>query len=122
MQICKDHWEAMIQAVKDRDLYKFVARSGEEAVAAAIRELQDGEVAPTDWDPLMQMNWNFISKAIEFGGLYLLGVKDDGSQYCPLCEAAATSSAEEIQKWWIDGCADAMLTYARSLGLVPKVQ
>lgn len=68
----------------------------------------------------MSCNNMIFAEGLRGGGLYLMGAKPDGSQYCPICEAITNGAGDE--KYWIDGPADGCLTHARDLGLVPKVQ
>lgn len=121
MQMCQPHWEQMKQAVKDRGMWHLVARDGKEAVDAAVRQLE-GEENASDWDPLMAMNWNFFSAALEYGGLGVMGEDENGNQYCPLCLAKNHGEVPEMDKMWVDGCADAMLGHAREAGLVAREQ
>lgn len=116
MQICKEHWEKLRAALATRGLDHLGAKSGEQAVADMNADLEGDERA---YDPLMGCNWMITSRALSIGGLYLLGTKEDGSQYCPVCEAVAGGVEE---KDWIDGPADAALAHCREAGLVPRIQ
>ena len=116
MKMCLPHWEALRQGVKDRGMWPLVASSGKEAVDMISKQLRGEE---TGFDPLMSANWAISGRALEMGGLYLMAQKEDGSEYCPLCEADVHGGhAQE----WITGCLDAQLEHARELNLVPKVQ
>lgn len=117
MQICKEHWEKLRAAIEKRGLSHLVANSGEQAFENIISELS-GENAPHD--PLMSCNWMIHGQALERGGLYLMGQKEDGTAYCPICEAISHGAGDE--KFWIDGPAEAELTFCREQGLVPNVQ
>lgn len=127
MRMCNDHWAAMRQAVEDRGMTHLVARSGEDAMASIVDQLQGGTGT---WDPLMAMNNNFFSAALEYGGLGMLtqppeghGHMDGGERaWCPLCEAKIRGDGPDTDKVWIAECADAMLAHARDKGLVPVAQ
>lgn len=115
------------------------AKSGEEAataVAAALERGPDGTTPDAEWDPLMTMNFNFWSKALEVVGLAAMA-EDFG---CPLCHARASYDSHHPDKGgrcgdpactlyyppgtpphdedWIEGCAQAMRTEAVRRGLV----
>lgn len=125
MKICADHWAKVREAIKARGLDHLGAKSGQEAMADAVTQLQGGE---TQYDPLMDCNNMIWGRGLELGGLYLMGQKEDGSEYCPICEALAHmepalgETKEQQERYWIDGPADAALKCAREKGLVPNVQ
>lgn len=84
MKFCAPHWQKMRDAVRERDMERFIARSPE----AAMRRLHDemtGTAAPDDFDPLMWMNNILWSKLLELGGINLMMPNEDGSDRCPLC-------------------------------------
>lgn len=116
MQFCKEHWAQLRAAIEVRGLSHLIAKSGEQAFANIKAELE-GEASP--YDPLMDCNWMIINRALAYGGLYLMGTKENGEQYCPVCEAVANGAEE---KFWIDGPADAVLEHCRGKGLVPRIQ
>ena len=126
MRICQDHWDKLKAAIKDRGLDHLVAKSGEEAAAmiAMITARLSGD--KSQYDPLVDCHWMISRKGLEEGGLYLMGQKEDGSPYCPICVALAhlpdDVTLEEAVAYWIDGPANAALEHCRKLGLVPGVQ
>lgn len=125
MKICQPHWNKLRAAIKDRGIDHLGAKSGKEAVEDALTELRGGE---QDFDPAMACNNMIWSQGLKMGGLYLMGTKDDGSEYCPICEALDKmspppgSTREDCERWWIDGPADAALEECRRRGLVPGKQ
>lgn len=131
MKFCQAHWDKLHDAIKDRGLWHLVAKSGEAAQEAAKRQLEGTDTA-ADFDPLMSAHWAIYARAIDCGGLYLMGTDESGANdgdFCPLCElnkhADRTGMPEgqgEPSDHWINGCCDAQLEYARELGLVSGVQ
>ena len=95
---------------------QLIARSGEAAVERARGEL-DGTATDATYDPLMAAHWMIVARITELGGLYLMT-----GDYCPICEAVKghshTMTPEEVEAHYIDGPADAVLTYCRDHGLV----
>ena len=117
MQICKDHWTKIRNAISERGLEHLGAKSGEEACADAVAQLQGEE---TPFDPLAACNWMIMNRGLEIGGLYLMT-----GDYCPVCEAIKHTdhmSPEELELYWINGPADAVLETAREMGLVARQQ
>lgn len=126
MRICMPHWDRMRAAVEERGMSHLVARSGEEAHAAIVQELQGEEAR---FDPLMAMNNNFWAAAMQYGGIGMMSEnpdaepdKDGFRHYCPLCEAKKHLPGDDGDEDWVTGCADSMLQHARELGLLPPVQ
>lgn len=127
MQICKEHWERCVQAIKDRGLWGLVHQDGKSLAEAQLRSLKGEPPLPTDWDPLAVMNWNFMTKALEHGGLAMMTTPRDGEgfvdesgerHYCPLCEARDRVEGGGGDESWIEGCGDSIRAHAVSLGLV----
>jgi hypothetical protein len=123
MKICQDHWGKLRAAIKERGIDHLVARTGKEAAENMKADLEGRE---RDYDPLMDCHWMITSRAVEHGGLYLMAPKEDGTEYCPICEALLHKpddiSVEQAEKYWIDGPADAALGLCREKGLVPGAQ
>ncbi len=133
MMICPTHWQQMRDAVEERGMTHLVARNGKEAVDNLVAEAEGHKPA---FDPLMAMNNNFWSAALEHGGLGVMGVPEDDHpliaatttdakgmrHFCPLCLARELGAQPETDQQWIRGCADAMLKHARGEGLMPALQ
>ena len=113
MQICQTHWDAIRKALDDRGIGHLGAKTGQQAIAAISNELE-GREAENDFDPLMGCNNMIFAEGLKRCGLVLMGAKEDGSEYCPICE-----SQRQYGEWWINGPADAMLAEAKEKGLVP---
>lgn len=94
MKICNDHWTGMREAIEHRGLGGLVSKSGEAAMDAEVRKIEEanrsGKVSDQTlketFDPLMSMHWHYTNNALQCGGLYLLSQKEDGGDYCPVCE------------------------------------
>lgn len=125
MKICEPHWDKLRTAIKDRGIDHLGAKNGKDAVDNVAEELQGGQ---PDYDPTMACNMMIWNQALKMGGLYLMGQKEDGSEYCPICEAIAHMSPppgmtkEQQERSWIDGPADAALDECRKRGLCPAAQ
>ena|SRR3990172_1832585 len=120
--MCQVHWNKLRAALAARGIDHLGAKNGQELLENVKTELVGGK---PDYDPLMDCNNMIFSRGLEMGGLYLMGRKEDGSSYCPICEATTHQTAyskEDHEKYWIDGPADAALAQCRELGLVPAVQ
>jgi len=108
MRMCQPHWDQLRKAISDKNLMHLVAKSGEEAIARMITELEDKPDQPSARDPLMEANLSIMSQALDQGGLYLMSPKEDGTDYCPLCEVVVHTEIGMDSKW-IEGCTDAIL-------------
>lgn len=120
MQFCMPHWERLKDAVRDRGMYHLVAKSGEEAHEAAVKQVQ-GDDSSEHWDPLASATWMIYGRFTEEVGLdAMVGDK------CPLCECRegfkAAQGIENGDQIWIDGCTDSLLQEARDRKLVPGEQ
>lgn len=115
MKMCSDHWEKMRTAIQERGLYHRVAVDGKAAVDRVVAELK-GTATKETYDPLMSMNNMFFARALECGGLYLMTVKPDGTEYCPLCEVGLHLGSAEPDEW-IKSCADSILTHCKENNL-----
>ena len=114
MKICTDHWAKLRAAIHAKGMSHLGASSGEEAAERLKAEL-DGTATDSTFDPLMAANNMIWSRALEMGGLYLMTQKEDGTEYCPLCEVDihGGNSAE-----WIDGCTDFLRKSCEEKGLI----
>ena len=112
MKFCENHWKALQDAIRARDLWHLV-NDGESAIERIKAELK-GKASLATYDPLLDATSMIYGRAIEAGGVYLLT-----GPYCPLCEADKYNGAGTAEEW-IDGCADAILGYCEDNGLRPK--
>jgi hypothetical protein len=123
MKICQTHWDKLKSAIDDRGIGHLGAKSGEQALDNAVEEI---EGRPADFDPIMSCNYMIWNHALEMGGLYLMGKKDDDSDFCPICEAVAhkpdDSEAQWVEDYWIQGPAEAAMKECRERGLAPQQQ
>jgi len=127
------------QAIAARQFAEVCDESGvydHEKGRAALEARQSGAVAPKpeEFDPLMAAYWMVMNRALEMGGLYLMDRRPDGGEYCPICEAGVklgglpytdrpdlpAPTAEEVERMWIDGPADAARKFAVELGLIAR--
>lgn len=111
----------MRAAVDERGLSSLIAKDGETAASDAIADLnQEPDPQHERFDPLMSMHWHWSNIALENGGLYLMTMKEDGSEYCPMCEIVAHTSDFDA-KQGIEKVADQMLQWCREQNLLPQV-
>ena len=123
MKICTQHWENLRIAIKSKGMWHLVAGSGEQLVERIKKELKD---EATVEDPLMAANMMIWSRAIKVGGIYLMGQKEDGSDYCPLCELdlhadpndSNLKEGEKPSENWIEGCTEALRKENQAKGLI----
>lgn len=115
MQFCTDHWDKLRAAIVSRGLDHLVAKDGKAAISNEIAKLNGEE---GKYDPLMSCHWMITNRALETGGMYLMFTKEDGTQYCPVCEAVNVGGGEESH--WIDGPADAALAECKRRGLIAE--
>lgn len=113
MKICQFHWDELRQALKDRGLDHLGAKNAQEAIVAMATDLE-GRGAENEYDPLMSCNWMIMSQGLEMCGLSLIGLREDGTPHCPICEAGRS-----WMRSWIDGPADAALEECKVRGLLP---
>ena len=98
MKMCDQHWTELRHAIAVRGLNDFVAAGGGELLERIKGELEDKPQTKRNFDPLLSANFALMSNAIRGGGLYLLGLKPDGGEYCPVCEAEAHGQTGWIEK------------------------
>lgn len=82
MRFCQDHWDALRQRISDRGLDHLVARGGAAAGRQMKDQLESGEVALRNFDPLMSAHWAIANNVMDVvsraGGspLYLMSADD----------------------------------------------
>lgn len=116
MKMCQQHWDMCREAISTRGMDGLVAKSGEEAAEHMVEELKGGK-AP--FDPLMSMHWHWTNEALRNGGLYLMGVDEDGNPYCPICEFEKHMTGFDAARD-IGMIADQMQAHARAEGLIAR--
>lgn len=127
MQICKDHWQLMRDAVEERGLSGLIAKSSEAAMDNEVRQLEEAQATgkvsektvKETFDPLMSMHWHFTNDALRCGGLYLMGEREGGGEYCPVCEFEKNAEGF-VAKERIGSVADQMRDYCITEGLIAR--
>lgn len=128
MKICTDHWRLMKETIEAKGLGSLIAKNGAAAIDAEVRQLEEAQLtgkvseqtSKETFDPLMSMYWHFTNDALRCGGLYLLGQKEDGSEYCPICEFEKHSEGFVV-KDQIVSVANQMHEYCIKEGLIPRL-
>jgi hypothetical protein len=126
MNICQEHWDRLRAAVEARGMSHLVARSGQEAAANTVEQMEEG-VSPDNWDPLMAA---FV--ALGSKGLERCGMAAFAPGFCFLCEVRKSfehcktlpefdPDLHKDDDFWLNSCMDAMLEHAREIGLMPRV-
>lgn len=111
MQICQDHWSKLKDAIRERGLYSFVAKSGEAAAEEIKAQLERTVDETKPYDPLMSANWGIVTHAIEIEPSLTF------SDCCPLCELDKVTNYVGSGNW-INGCTDDILADFRKHGWV----
>ena len=129
MKICPSHWDKLRAALDERGLTHLVgnADSAREQITGELEGVPGSQLPR---DPLLSASFSIMGVAIKNGGLYLME-----GDYCPICEAVKHTTgvwrhpltnelmtADQIERWWLDGPADAELQAARDRGSVPEAQ
>jgi hypothetical protein len=110
MNLCPTHWNQLKQAIKARGLWDLVSADGAEAMAVMQHDLDGKPATKEKFDPLLAATFKIYENAIRAGGLYMMNQKEDGADYCAVCEAEAHNAPG-----WIDLAADGVAAFAREL-------
>lgn len=113
MQMCKDHWNKLREAISSRGMDHLVAKSGKSAMGSLVAQLE-GTATKANFDPLMNANWAIVSAYLRDVGL--AGMVGDK---CPLCEVEG--GKDGLADNWIDGACNDQLASARKIGLMPPL-
>jgi hypothetical protein len=120
MKFCQPHWTALKTAVEARGLGHLIAANGRDAAARVAADLK-GAAEVDDYDPLMSAHWMIVNRVLEHMGLALMF--DD---LCPVCEAIEghkqVMTRDEVEQYYIDGPADAVLAHCRELGIAEAMR
>jgi len=83
MRFCLPHWEQLKQALKDAGMSHLITNGGEQLAEKLKRESEGQAVVP---DPLFEAHNMMLERAMNHLGPYIMFQKEDGTDYCPLCE------------------------------------
>lgn len=117
MKICEKHWKMMLKSISDRGMGDLIAKDAETAMQNTVAQL-NGE--QSDFDPAMSMHWHWSNAALKAGGLYLMTLKEDGTDYCPVCEYVVHVEDFKDEEE-IGIVADQMAKWCREQKLIPQV-
>lgn len=109
MNICKEHWDKLREAIEARGLGKFVANNGQELIDHTVRDLK-GENTVMDFEPLMGAAICISGLAMGIGGLALMTPGEDGTMPCPVCFLQSFD--------YVSAAADGALAEAKDRGLM----
>lgn len=110
MKMCQTHWDELKVKVTAKGLFDFVCSNGSETYQRVLGELKGEPETRRNFDPLMSCNWMLFENALRGGGLYLMGQQEDGSEYCPVCEAEKHNNTG-----WIDAAVNAVAEHMKTL-------
>jgi len=91
MMFCQCHKDKLEKIAREEGLGQFVPDTKEQA-RTMLNELLE---QPENYWPFLSIIQNICFSALLNGGLYLLGNKPDGAEYCPVCEALENGGTEE---------------------------
>lgn len=120
MRICQEHWGRLRTAIEERGLASLISGDGHKLMDKLQSELAQGGQTVETYDPLSNANFAIWSNALERGGPYLMGQKENGEHYCPICESVEHGGPDA--DWWINSAADEQREKALAMGLIPGVQ
>lgn len=113
MNWCKDHWNQLRQALKDRGLDQFGAKDGHDAAAAIAAQIDGGE---EKFDPLLG-SWSRINATMA-ESLTNQGRAGELLQLkCPLCILVEDGQPQMVANW-VDGVSDQAKKYAIDQGML----
>jgi hypothetical protein len=109
MNMCKEHWDKLREAIDTRGLGKFIANNGQELIDHTARGLK-GENTVVDFEPLMGSSMCIANLAMMLGGLAMMTPNEDGSMPCPVCFLQSFD--------YVNAAADGALAEAKDRGLM----
>lgn len=113
MRMCQKHWDMIRARLKELGVDHLGAKTGEEARAAIITEME-GRGAENEFDPLMSCNNMIFEQGLKRNGPEML--LPEPAEQCPICLAL---KQYEVQ-FWINGPTQAAYEECARLGLVEK--
>lgn len=106
-------------------MWHLVSKANQDALDAPVSKIEGHDARAEEFDPLTAANIMVWNAAVEAGGAYMLQPKEDGAQYCPICEAMGHVSAapegstpSDVEKNWITYPVGYALDIAREKGLI----
>jgi hypothetical protein len=98
MKFCQPHWDQLKAAIKQRGLWDFVARDGNEAISQMKDQLEGKPATIKTFDPLMAAHWMIANNAMsllkDIGGNPLALMMENSEHpemECPICHLNAAS-------------------------------
>lgn len=131
MRMCQHHWDLIRAAIDARGLTQFVKTPEQ---LRAMMENPDVEPSAETFEPLMGVNNMILDHGLKLFGIALMQPTQEGGHLCPICvamtslrdlvipELGRARTAEEEERYWIDGPSDLALGEARRLGLMGSLQ
>jgi hypothetical protein len=105
MNFCTRHQHDLMTAIRRRGMAKLIAPNADELSRRAAVWLA-GQSLRTDLDPLVIATFEINAKALQVCGAYL---QSETHLYCSLCEVARFIKRSDIDRIWINNCADVVL-------------
>lgn len=109
MKICDFHWIELQDSLRLAGLSSFISANEEEVLARMQDELDNGTNA-MNFDPLVMASEGITANALNNGGVYLLFPREDGGEFCPLCEMEKHTTTKAVE--WINAATQEALDFA----------
>lgn len=108
MKLCEAHREELHKQVDAAGLYRLPINK--HMAGRLVEEVCYGPVTKENFKPLMVGATLLHSQALNSGGTYVLGLDENGNEYCPVCEA----DKHEFYGW-IETAVKRVLEFANKL-------
>lgn len=121
MRLCDTHFDCLKDALDARGLMDHVPKTENDIQVEWDAQMQalatgDPSAAQENTNPLTGATLGIYVNAVRAGGLYLVELKEDGSEYCPLCELEA--NCETTAQEWCDCAANEEFEFAKKNGAI----
>jgi len=116
MKLCQNHWDELVQAIKDRGLSKLNSTTSKEAMRRMVDSVGEQAITASNFDPLINANMAIWSNSIEVVGLEILQL--EGCPVCFLIENCGCGSDDCEYRKWVGYAADDQVVEAKKHGFV----
>ena len=123
MKYCERHWTQLREAVDRHGMGHLVTASGTQLFTDTVAELRGGDAAP--FDPLMACHNRVLERALNYFGLGLLALDDEGNDKCPVCLILTVPDdrgrdIEALERHYSDELAASCADYCVEAGLIAQ--
>lgn len=117
MKLCSRHQQDLLDAIKKKGMWKFVAPDDHKMGINLIAWLK-GQTTKETFDPLVIASLEINKKAIQYCGPYVKGKNPAGLSYCPICETQKSLLMATLDTQWIDTITDVAYAVALTNGFI----